>query len=206
VRWRTTTFVLLMGCSRGEPPTYSAPGVSDSISPIPAGAFDASVVDAADAAQPEDSGALPQTHDRPKPEGPLFEARVQGLWDAIVKDDPDLGMPFFFPLAAYVQVKAITNPASDFKHRLVSNFARDVHAAHDKLGAHAPDAKFIGIEVPMNQARWVEPNEEGNKIGYFRVYGSKLKYEVGNKQLSIDVTSLISWRGEWYIVHLAGFK
>jgi hypothetical protein len=196
----------MAACSRGEPPTYSAPGFSESVAPIPQGIVDASAPDVADAAQPEDSGALPQTHDRPKPEGELFEARVAGLWDAIVHDDPDRGLPFFFPLAAYVQVKAISNPTSDFKHRLVANFVRDVHAAHEKLGAHAADAKLIGMSVPMNQARWVEPNEEGNKLGYFRVYGSKLQYSVGNKQLAIDVTSLISWRGEWYVVHLSGFK
>jgi hypothetical protein len=198
--------LLLVACSRGEPPTYSSPGFSESVSPIPKGLEDASVADVADAAQPEDSGALAQTHDRPVPEGALFDSRVAGLWDAIVRDEPDRGMPFFFPLAAYVQVKAIVDPAGDFKHRLAYSFARDIHAAHDKLGAHAADAVLIGLDVPMNRARWIEPNEEGNKVGYFRVYVSKLRYSVGAKKLSIDVTSLISWRGEWYVVHLSGFK
>lgn len=196
--------LVTLACTRGEPPSWNAPGASDSVSPIPAGVEDGGALDAADSTPPvEDSGALPQTHDRPKPEGALFDARAQGLWDAIVEDDPEKGMPFFFPLAAYAQVKAITSPASDWKHRLVANYARDIHAAHDKLPA---GAKLIGLSVPMSQARWVEPGEEGNKIGYFRVYGSKLEYEVGGSKRSIDVTSLISWRGEWYVVHLASFK
>ncbi len=198
-------FLLVLGCSRAEPPTWTSPGVSDSVSPIAPGP-DAGLADALDAAAPEDSGALPQTHDRPKAAGPLFESRVADLWDAIVHDDPDRAMPFFFPVAAYAQVKAIANPSSDFKHRLVANFVRDVHAAHKKLGAHALDAKFISVEVPMNQARWVEPGEEGNKIGYFRVYGSKLNLEVAGVAMTIEITSMISWRGEWYLVHLSGFK
>ena len=54
-------------------------------------------------------------------------------------------------------------------------------------------------------AQRVEPGEEGNKLGYFRVYGSHLRFSVDGTERTIDVTSLISWRGEWYVVHLAGF-
>jgi len=38
------------------------------------------------------------------------------------------------------------------------------------------------------------------------VYGTRLIYEVKGKERSLEVTSLISWRGEWYVVHLTGFK
>ena len=198
--------LLVLSCTRGEPPSWRVAGASDSVAPIPPGVEDSGAQEDADAAPAEDSGALPQTHDRPRPEGGLFDARVQGLWDAITTDDPEKGMAFFFPAAAYAQVKAITNPASDWKYRLVANYVRDIHAAHDKLGSSAKAATLVGLSVPMSQARWVEPGEEGNKIGYFRVYGSKLEYEVSGSKRAIDVTSLISWRGEWYVVHLAGFN
>ena len=62
------------------------------------------------------------------------------------------------------------------------------------------------VEVPDDRARWIEPGEEGNKLGYYRVYGTRIVYEVDGKERTFDVSSLISWRGEWYVVHLTGFK
>jgi hypothetical protein len=153
-----------------------------------------------------DPGTLPQTKDKPEASGAAFDARVAALWDAIVKDEPDRAMPFFFPVTAYEQVKGIPNPASDWRRRLVAAYKRDVHALHKRLGEHAADAKLLRADVPQDRARWVEPNEESNTLGYYRVYGTRLAYEVDGKERSLEVTSLISWRGEWYVVHLSGFK
>lgn len=153
-----------------------------------------------------DPGSLPQTKDKPEASGAAFDARVAALWDAIVKDDADRAMPFFFPVTAYEQVKAITNPASDWRRRLVAAYKRDVHALHKRLGDQAASAKLVRADVPQDRARWVEPNEESNKLGYYRVYGTRLVYELEGKERSLEVTSLISWRGEWYVVHLSGFK
>jgi hypothetical protein len=154
----------------------------------------------------EASGRLPQTHARPEPSGEAFDARVRALFDGIAQDDVDRAMPFFFPLTAYSQVKAIANPAADWKARLVAHYARDIHALHAKLGPGAARARFVAADVPMDRARWVEPGEEYNRIGYFRVYGTKLRGEMDGAPVSIDVTSLISWRGEWFVVHLTGVK
>ncbi|MDB5221229.1 MAG: hypothetical protein JWO86_9156, partial [Myxococcaceae bacterium] len=153
-----------------------------------------------------DPGALPQTKDKPEASGAAFAARAAALWDAIVNDDPDRAMPFFFPVTAYEQVKAITNPASDWRRRLVAAYKRDVHALHKRVGDQASSAKLVRADVPQDRARWVEPNEESNKLGYYRVYGTRLIYELDGKERSLEVTSLISWRGEWYVVHLSGFK
>jgi hypothetical protein len=153
-----------------------------------------------------DPATLPQTRDKPRASGAPFEARVAALWQAIVDDDPDRAMPFFFPLGAYQQVKAIAEPERDWKRRLVAAYARDIHALHASLGSSAQRAAFARIEVPEARARWVEPGEEYNKIGYYRVFGTKLVYTVDQKERTIDVTSLISWRGEWYVVHLSGIK
>ena len=153
-----------------------------------------------------DPGTLPQTRDRPAPKSPALDARAAALWDGIVHDDPDKAMPFFFPVTAYEQVKAIPSPASDWRRRLVAAYKRDIHALNKRLGDKAESAKLVRLEVPDERARWVEPNEESNKIGYYRVYGTRIVYEVDGKERAFDVTSLISWRGEWYVVHLTGFK
>ncbi len=199
------------GCTRVEPPAWDAAPGSLSSMPLPSSgqAPVEAAVDAPDDAPPlppVDPGTLPQTRDRPKSSGPAFDTRMRALWDAVATDDVHRAIPAFFPATAYAQVKAIPNPDSDWKHRLVENLARDVHRLHERLGTHANDATFVELDVASERARWVEPGSESNKIGYWRVYGSKLRYDIEGTPGAFDVSSLISWRGEWYVVHLSGFK
>jgi hypothetical protein len=202
----------LAACARGEPPTYRAPGLVASVAPMPTPSasttapVDAGAADAPADAAPVDPGTLPQTRDRPPSQSPALGARAAALWDAIVKDDPQLAMPFFFPVTAYEQTKAVVKPAADWRWRLVKNYERDVHALHESLRRDLGRATFDGIDVPGERARWVDPGEEGNKTGYWRVYGAQLRYRVGDRTKTIGLSSLISWRGEWYVVHLTGFK
>jgi hypothetical protein len=196
------------GCERRDPP---APAISPSVAfaerPAPSALGDPTGNSTAEGAQPAapatDSASLPQTHDVPHAEGASFEARRDALWQAIVTDDPQRAMSFFFPLGAYEQVKDVTNPAADWKHRLVAAYERDIHALHARLGAGAQDAKLVGFDIPEARVRWVEPGEEWNKIGYYRVFGTKLRYSIGEELHTFDVKSLISWRGEWFVVHLS---
>ncbi|MDB4947286.1 MAG: hypothetical protein JWP97_6820 [Labilithrix sp.] len=211
------------GCKGSEPPSVT--GLDGSVAPLPpppgasgsaepqsarAGVTVAASSDTPDAgAAPVevDPGTLPQTHDKPEASGAAFDARVAALWEAVQKDDPERGLPAFFPVTAYDQVKAIPNASSDWRHRLVSAYKRDIHALHKRLGDHAADAKLLRAEVPQDRARWVDPGEESNKLGYYRVYGTRIVYDDGSgKERSFDVSSLISWRGAWYVVHLTGFK
>jgi hypothetical protein len=206
-------------CIRGDPP---APDASPSIAlpempPAPPDAaaatpsegrsspsqVAAASTSAGDSALPLLPPLVPQTHDRPEASGAAFDARVAALWAGIVADDPATAMPFFFPLEAYRQVKDVADPASDWKHRLVAAYAHDVHALHARLHDAGDRAALVGLEVNDARARWVDPGEEYNKLGYFRVFGSKLRYTVDGEMRSAEVKSLISWRGEWYVVHLS---
>jgi hypothetical protein len=149
-----------------------------------------------------DPGTLPQTEDKPTASGAQFDAGSQALWQAIVEDDPSLALPFFFPLSAYLQVKDISNPAGDYQNRLIANYEQDIHTLHTQLGDAASRAQFTGLSVPNDQAQWITPGVEYNKGSYWRVYGSTLDYTVDGQSHSFPVTSLISWRGQWYVVHL----
>ena len=153
-----------------------------------------------------DPGALPQTDERPTASGATFDAGVHDLWEAIHQDKPELGLPFFFPKSAYLQVKAISDPAGDYQSRLIANFYDDVHTLHEQLGANASDAQFVGINVPDGQAVVVQPGEEYNRLSYWRVYGTTMQYTVDGRSGSFPVTSLISWRGQWYVVHLGAIR
>jgi hypothetical protein len=153
-----------------------------------------------------DPGTLPQTDEKPTATGAQFDIGVQALWQAIVKDDPSLALPFFFPLSAYVQVKAISNPAGDYQSRLIANYQQDIHSLHAQLGDTSSRAQLTGMSVPNDQAQWITPGVEYNKGSYWRVYGSTLNYTVDGETRSFPVTSLISWRGQWYVVHLGEIR
>lgn len=148
-----------------------------------------------------DPGTLPQTHDRPSGADPAFVARMQLLVRAVASGDASAALPAFFPQAAYDQVKAVANPAADWKYRLVSLFDQDITALHRSFGSAAPSMSFAGVDVPDATAQWVNPGAEYNRIGYWRVYGTRVRYTVGSKPGSFIVISLISWRGQWYVVH-----
>jgi hypothetical protein len=223
-------FTLLAACQEsGQPPapsasasapassgTSSAPSVAASSSASVASSASAAPSGSADAVADErtvpeligpDKKPLPQTHDKPSLRSKSYEKRIKLLWDAIVKDDPTLAGPAFFPLVAYQQVKAIANPTTDWTERLGKAFIRDIHWAHEQLGTGAASAQFVGLEVFEDKAKWMEPGSEGNKLGYWRVLSSKLRWlDGGGAPKSLELTSMISWRGEWYVVHVHGFR
>ena len=116
--------------------------------------------------------------------------------------DPAAATPAFFPLSAYLQVKAIADPAHDYKTRLVADFDQDIMALHARVPA---SATFQSVSVPT-AAQWILPGAEYNKGSYWRVYGTRVTYEVSGQTRQFTIASMISWRGEWYVVHLLAIR
>jgi hypothetical protein len=151
--------------------------------------------------------ALAQTDARPTLSSPSFQARLALLAQAIVSGDVEPASAAFFPLVAYRQVKDVAKPERDYRLRLLAHFKRDLVEYHHALGAGAAEATFGGITVPEPAVTWMAPGTEGNKLGYFRVLRSRLHFTLPTgRSRDFELTSLISWRGEWYVVHLHGFK
>jgi hypothetical protein len=227
--WLISTTLAVVGCEgKPLPPMASVPLPSSGVSaaplanallatPVPQSASAVASVEAP-SAPPFDLGSAPklladdgkplvQTEDRPKADSTAFKARMDLLWKAIVADDAAMADNAFFPVVAYEQVKDIEKPASDWKHRLVKAFARGIHDYHQKLGKDAAKAKLIAVEVDEDRVKWMGPGKEGNKVGYFRVTRSRVRYrDAAGAEKKFELTSLISWRGEWFVVHLDGFK
>jgi hypothetical protein len=203
----TAAALLAAGCGGAEPGNASAASAHATVTSMRAAPVKAvSSVPRSPSASPSisatpDPGTLPQTHQLPSAQDGQFQAGAQSLWQAIVQDKPQLALPFFFPLSAYRQVKAISDPDADYQNRLIAWYDLDIHAAHEHLGATS-DARFVSMDVPESNAEWIEPGVEYNKGSYYRVYGTRLNYEINGHAASIGVFSLISWRGEWYVVHL----
>ena len=120
------------------------------------------------------------------------------LWLAVTTGRPEFALPAFFPVTAYEQVKAIADPRADWQDRLWYDFTLDVAAAHDLVGANA---KLVSVVVPADYAAWVYPGDCYNSIGYWHVPGARVVYRQGSQLHSFGIASLISWRGDWYVVH-----
>jgi hypothetical protein len=132
------------------------------------------------------------------PRAPGLRAEMTELWAAVATGRPRLALQAFFPLSAYRQVKAISNPAADWHTRLWADFRLDVGAAHRLVGR---GTSLVRVIVPPGQAAWIDPGACFNSVGYWHIGGARLVYQKHGRLRSIGIASLISWRGRWYVVH-----
>ncbi len=148
------------------------------------------------------AGDLPQTDVLPSPASRQFHQEMADLFAGIKEDSLSRALWSFFPEAAYDRLKSIPYPAADWHDRLVEDFSLDLAAAHRYLGQGVGTARLLYVAVPMNEAAWIPPGYCYNSIGYWHVPGSRLVYSESGQTRSIGIASLISWRGQWYVVHL----
>jgi hypothetical protein len=216
---------LLAGCGRSEPAstasastasasTGSAGTGSAASRPASAAATSSATVTPVAAASPTPwPPVLPvpaaragqhQTRARPPAASQVLRAEMTDLWAAIASGRPSLALPAFFPLVAYEQVKAIADPAADWHNRLVAEFRQDVLAAHSVLGHAARPSALIRVVIPEAEADWIDPGVCDNGVGYWHVANSRLVYRAAGQVRSVGISTLISWRGRWYVVHLGG--
>jgi hypothetical protein len=124
------------------------------------------------------------------------------LWQGVVTGAVAPTMAAFFPEAAYLQVKAISDAGADWRDRLVHEYALDIGAAHALLGAHAAQARLISVNVSSEYGHWVTPGTCYNGVGYYEVPNARVVYSEDGQVRSFGIASMISWRGAWYVVHL----
>lgn len=162
----------------------------------------AAVLRPARAARAPAPGSLPQTHAFPSGSTRQFKSEMAALWSGFVHDSEARALPAFFPEAAYVQLKAIGDPAADWRNRLVHDFALDVGAAHALLGAGAARARLLDVHVVPSYGHWVNPGVCDNRLGYYELPNARVVYRSAGAVRSFGIASMISWRGVWYVVHL----
>jgi len=175
------------------PPAPGSSGPPTSAAPTPRGDASPSVI-----AVPPPPARLHQTRAFPSAHTRVFRAEMTDLWAAVVTGRPRLALQAFFPLSAYQQVKAISDPAADWRTRLWADFRLDVGAAHRLVGR---GTSLVRVIVPSAQAAWIAPGACYNSVGYWHAGGARLVYQKHGRLRSIGIASLISWRGRWYVVH-----
>ncbi len=124
---------------------------------------------------------------------------MHDIWLAVTTGDPDYARPAFFPEKAYEQVKAIADPESDWQDRLWYDFTLDLAAVHKLVGKNATLTKVV---TPTQYAQWIPAGACYNSTGYWHLPGSRLVYREGGVTHSFGLASFISWRGDWYLIHL----
>ena len=144
------------------------------------------------------AGSLHQTTALPDTASTPFRNAMYDLWLAVTTGNASFALPAFFPEAAYTQVKAIGDPAYDWQSRLWYDFTLDVAAAHAEVGRNAT---FLKVIAPSDLAVWVSPGACYNSAGYWHLPGPRVVYKRGGETRSFGIASLISWRGDWYVVH-----
>jgi len=151
---------------------------------------------------PRSAASKPQTPQLPSAHTPCFHAEMRALWQGIRTNSLSLAMPAFFPERAYAQVKAIANPGGDYATRLVYDYRVDIAALHALLGTDVASARLVDLNVPSSYAHWVPPGACYNGVGYYELPNARVVYREHGQTRSFGIASMISWRGDWYVVHL----
>ena len=192
--------------SRGADPPSAAASVAPAEIPSDAGSPRDAGTDGASAererAEPE-APPDPLNKTRPPLDSEELQARARALFEAIVANDAARGDVFWFPKEPFIPLKDVKGPDRywDTLHRTYTN---DIAKLHRKRKSW-DGAVFKGFTIGSTP-KWVKPGEEANKIGYHRSFRGKIRYEIGGEPATIDVHTVISWQGRWYITHLSKFK
>ena len=221
---------LMFGCATSSPPsegpptteTTSAQGTLRGAStPHPSasaqgsaeaqGAPDAGTPDASpDAGDPDASLGVeaqpapdPKNRTQPPLDSEELQAQARALFEAIVANDAARGESFWFPKEPFIPLKDVKGP-DRYWDTLHKTYVNDIAGLHRQRKSW-DGATFKGF-VLGSAPKWVKPGEEANKIGYHRSFRGKLRYEIEGETHAIEVRTVISWQGRWYITHLRKFK
>ncbi len=143
---------------------------------------------------------LPKNDVRPPLSSADLTERAHHLFDAIVRGKPELADDFFFPREPFLELKDVADP-SKYHAGLLRSYHLNVKELHDQRRSW-DGATFRSFELG-SPPRWVKPGEEWNRIGYYRTFSAKLRYEVSGASRTLEVHTIISWDGHWFVTHLA---
>ena len=160
------------------------------------GAWAASGAPIAVAGVPENATLPPLTSEE-------LTERARHLFEAVVRDELELADEFFFPREPFLRLKDVDDPGR-YHAELVRMYRRDLHSLHARR-KNWDGARFLSFELGT-PPRWVKPGEEWNKIGYHRTFDGHLRYDLRGAIRTLDVHTIISWDGRWYVTHLLPTK
>jgi len=128
------------------------------------------------------------------------EAHVRALFEAIQRDAPEHARDFFFPRDPFLVLKGIADPGH-YWDILFRHYERDIHALHASTPGidHATYARF----EMSRRATWQAPRTEANALPYWAVRHSRIHFDVGGHDQTIELHVVINWGPRWFVTHLA---
>ena len=200
-RVAASSFVLGLAVASGAckpSAAASADAGADARAPIDAGILDGSTSTAS--TSPDggvtDEGALPAaTSDE-------LTLRARHLFEAIVRDNPDLGSDLLFPRDACTAARDATDPAKVWDAKIASSFRRGVHSLHKRTKG-IERAQFVSFEIGRTVTQ-EQPRKHEWKEPLWVVHHARIDYTLDGRDLHFDIAELTSWRGAWYVTRIRG--
>ncbi|HET9238358.1 MAG TPA: hypothetical protein VFO10_13945 [Oligoflexus sp.] len=127
-----------------------------------------------------------------------FDSKAQRLLTALEKGAFADVKDFFFPEAAFLQLKAIARPA-DYYSQLVKWYEQDFTREQARFKGRGP---LVFKAIKGGSCKWKAPQTEANRIPYWSCYRRKIELTAAGQNESIEVRALINWGPQWYITHL----
>jgi hypothetical protein len=126
------------------------------------------------------------------------ETLAQSLFTALQNNDTVTARNLFFPEAEFIALKDIKDPKGYYK-QLLDELDRDVSKQHTQLKTYK-DLKYVSVK--RGGCKWKAIGSEYNKIAYWSCYRNRIIATADNKQIQLDLKTLINWGDKWYITHL----
>jgi hypothetical protein len=184
----------IAGCKPSAP--LRGDGGVDARAPLDSGALDAggpaTGSGAPDAATGDD--ALPAaTSDE-------LTLRAKHLFEAIMRDNPDLASDILFPRDAFQLAHDSADPGKVWDAKLASSFRRGIHALHKRTKG-IDRGLFVSFEIGRMVTQ-ATPRKHDWKLPLWRVPHARLTYLLDGRTARFDIGEITSWRGAWYVTKI----
>lgn len=187
--------LLVWGCKPGH-----APRGLDAGSIVDAAVFDARVEDARAHDGGTDAGSDAEIGAMPPSSSDELTARMRHLMEAVVQDNPELGLDVVFPRDAYLKSFDALNPGKIYDEKLLAPFRKSVHVSHKRIKG-VERATFVSFELGRSVTQTL-PRKRDLKVPLWRVRHSRVLFDVEGKTQRLDIAEMVSWRGAWYVTRL----
>ncbi|HEY2513446.1 MAG TPA: hypothetical protein VGI39_21405 [Polyangiaceae bacterium] len=141
-----------------------------------------------------DNGALPAaTSDE-------LTLRARHLFEAIVRDNPDLGSDLLFPRDAFVLSHDANDPGRVWDVKMATAFRRGVHTLHKRTKG-VERAQFVSFEIGRTVTQ-ATPSRHEWKEPLWHVRHARLTFTLDGREARFEISELTAWKGAWYVTKL----
>jgi hypothetical protein len=126
--------------------------------------------------------------------------RAQHLFEAILRDNPDLASDILFPRDAFTIAHDAADPGRVWDMKLSPSFRRAVHALNRRTKG-IEHAQFVSFEIGRTVTQ-ATPRRHEWSMPLWRVPHARLNYTLDGRAERFDIGELTAWRGAWYVTKL----